>query len=108
GDLDAAEAEAHEEEGSELSLDDGVRYARRGRGERGRPATGWRSLTPVEREIVGLVTKGCTNAEIAQRTFVSPNTVKKHLSSVYAKLGVDGRAELAAQSARREETYPTG
>ena len=88
--------------GSELSLADAVAYARRGRGERQRPQIGWASLTPVERDVVRLVAEGHTNAEIGQRLFISVNTVKKHLSHVYTKVDVDGRADLAAQVARRD------
>ena len=88
--------------GSELSLADAIAYARRGRGERQRPQIGWASLTPVERDVVRLVAEGHTNAEIGQRLFISVNTVKKHLSHVYAKVDVDGRADLAAQVARRD------
>jgi predicted ATPase/DNA-binding CsgD family transcriptional regulator len=87
--------------GAELSLADAVRYARRGRGERQRPKHGWASLTPVEREVVRLVAEGHTNGEIGQRLFISVNTVKRHLSRVYAKVDVDGRSGLAAQVARR-------
>jgi DNA-binding CsgD family transcriptional regulator len=51
---------------------------------------------------VRLVVEGHTNAEIGERLFVSVHTVKKHLSHVYAKVGLDKRAELAAQAARRD------
>ena len=88
--------------GGELSLADAVAYARRGRGERQRPRIGWASLTPVELDVARLVAEGHTNASIGQRLFISANTVKKHLSSVYAKVDVDGRADLAAQVARRQ------
>jgi DNA-binding CsgD family transcriptional regulator len=99
--LDPADATACWDAGGELSLADAVAYARRGRGERQRPRIGWASLTPVERDIVRLVAEGHANAEIGQRLFMSVNTVKKHLSRVYAKVDVDGRADLAAQVARR-------
>jgi predicted ATPase/DNA-binding CsgD family transcriptional regulator len=89
-------------EGTRLSLDEAVAYARRGRGERGRPQVGWAALTPTEREIVRLVADGHTNAEVGERLFVSVHTVKKHLAHVYAKVGLSGRAELAAQAARRD------
>jgi predicted ATPase/DNA-binding CsgD family transcriptional regulator len=88
--------------GGELSLADAVAYARRGRGERQRPRIGWASLTPVERDVVRLVAEGHTNAAIGQRLFISANTVKKHLTHVYAKLDVDGRPSLAAEVARRD------
>jgi DNA-binding CsgD family transcriptional regulator len=100
--LDSAAATACWDAGSQLSLADAVAYARRGRGERQRPQIGWASLTPVERDVVRLVAEGHPNAEIGQRLFISVNTVKKHLSHVYAKVDVDGRADLAAQVARRD------
>jgi DNA-binding CsgD family transcriptional regulator len=99
---DPADATACWNAGAELPLADAVAYARRGRGERLRPRSGWASLTPVERDVARLVAEGHTNAAIGQRLFISANTVKKHLSSVYAKVSVDGRADLAAQVARRE------
>jgi predicted ATPase/DNA-binding CsgD family transcriptional regulator len=100
--LDRTDATACWDAGSQLSLADAVAYARRGRGERRRPQIGWASLTPVERNVVQLVAEGHSNAEIGQRLFISVNTVKKHLSHVYAKVDVAGRAELAAQAARRD------
>ena len=100
--LDPADAKAYSAEGRELSLDKAVAYARRGRGERGRPPVGWASLTATEREIVRLVAAGHTNAEIGERLFVSVHTIKKHLSHVYAKLGFGSRAELVAEATRRD------
>jgi DNA-binding CsgD family transcriptional regulator len=100
--LHPTEATACWDAGSELSLADAVAYARRGRGERQRPQTGWASLTAMELDIVRLVAEGHANAEIGERLFISVNTVKKHLSHVYAKVDVDGRADLAAQVARRD------
>ena len=100
--LDVTDATACWDAGGELSLADAVAYARRGRGERGRPQFGWASLTPTEREIVQLAAQGRTNAEIGERLFISVHTVKKHLSHVYAKVGLDRRAELVAQAAHRD------
>jgi DNA-binding CsgD family transcriptional regulator len=99
--LEFNDATACWDAGGELSLSDAVAYARRGRGERRRPTIGWASLTPVELDVVQLVAQGHTNAAIGQRLFMSVNTVKKHLSHVYAKVDVDGRADLAAEVARR-------
>jgi DNA-binding CsgD family transcriptional regulator len=53
-------------------------------------------LTPREREILGLVAQGKTNAEVAADLWVAPSTVKKHLENVYEKLGVSGRAAAVA------------
>jgi predicted ATPase/DNA-binding CsgD family transcriptional regulator len=100
--LGTTEATACWDAGGDLSLADAVAYARRGRGERRRPQIGWASLTPVERDVVRLVAEGRSNAEIGRRLFISVNTVKKHLSHVYAKVDVAGRAELAAEVARRD------
>ena len=100
--LDDTGAAACWDAGDELSLADAIAYARRGRGERQRPQIGWASLTPMERDIVRQVAKGHTNAEIGERLFISVNTVKKHLSHVYAKVGLDRRADLAAEAARRD------
>ena len=75
--LDGADAAVCWDAGSGLSLVDAVSYARRGRGDRSRPHTGWASLTPVESDVVRLVAEGHTNAEIGRRLFMSVNTVKK-------------------------------
>lgn len=100
--LDAIDATECWDAGSQLSLADAVAYARRGRGERRRPQVGWASLTPAELNVVRLVALGHTNAEIGDRIFISVNTVKKHLTRVYAKVDVDGRPGLAAEVARRD------
>jgi DNA-binding CsgD family transcriptional regulator len=83
-------------EGRALSLSEAVDYTLRSRGPRRRPESGWQSLTPVEHRIAELAAEGLTNPEIAGRVFVARSTVKMHLSSVYAKLGVKGRIGLAA------------
>ena len=92
------------EEGQGLTLDDAVAYATRKGGGRKRPATGWASLTPVELEVVRLVSKGLRNDAIARQLFITPGTVKVHLTHILAKLGITTRAELAAQAASRNLT----
>ena len=89
------------DEGRTLTLADAVAYARRRRGERRRPATGWAALTPAETQVVRLVKQGLTNPEIAERLFISPRTVQAHLTHVFAKLGISSRSALAAEAARR-------
>ncbi|SPM30018.1 Predicted ATPase [Mycobacterium terramassiliense] len=88
-------------EGAALSTGEAIAYARRGRGERKRPASGWASLTPAERDVVRLVSEGLGNNDIATRLFVSPRTVQSHLTHVYAKLGLTSRVQLAAEAARQ-------
>jgi DNA-binding CsgD family transcriptional regulator len=51
-------------------------------------------LTPQQREIVILAGRGLTNAEIADRLFLSPRTVASHLYRSYPKLGIAGRHQL--------------
>ena len=87
--------------GSTMSLDEARAYATRGRGPRRRPSRGWESLTPTELEVVGLVTEGLSNPDIAARLFVSRETVKSHLSNIFVKLGVTNRTELTAAASRR-------
>jgi DNA-binding NarL/FixJ family response regulator len=42
--------------------------------------------------VLGLVAEGFTNAQVARELFISPNTVNRHLNSIYGKLGVSSRA----------------
>jgi len=89
-------------DGASLSADESIAYAQRGRGERQRPATGWGSLTPTERAVVGLVSEGLANKAIATRLFISLRTVESHLTHVYAKLGLTSRVQLAQEAARQQ------
>ena len=57
-------------------------------------------LTPREREILGLVAEGMTNAQIAAILWIAPSTVKKHLENIYGKLCVPGRAAAVARLQR--------
>jgi DNA-binding CsgD family transcriptional regulator len=88
-------------EGARLTLDQAVEYARRARGRRRRPATGWSSLTPTELEVVRLVAEGLTNPQIGARLLISRGTVKTHLSHIYTKLDTTNRAQLAAAATDR-------
>lgn len=53
-------------------------------------------LTAREKQILGLVVMGMTNGEIATKLFLAESTIKSHLSSAFAKLGVASRNEAAA------------
>jgi DNA-binding CsgD family transcriptional regulator len=87
-------------EGAAMSTEEAIAYAQRGHGERKRPASGWASLTPTERDVVHLVSEGLTNNDIATRLFVSPRTVQTHLTHVYSKLGLTSRVQLVQEAAR--------
>ena len=54
-----------------------------------------RLLSPKETEVVAMVAVGMTNKEIAARLNISEGTVKTHLHTIYRKLNVQGRVELA-------------
>jgi len=52
-------------------------------------------LTPRETEVLHLLAKGLSNKEIADKLFVSENTVKTHVSRILGKLGMEHRTEAA-------------
>lgn len=65
-----------------------LRQPRRVRGD----DTAFADLTPREREVLGLMCEGQTDDEIAVTLGVSRNTVRNHISKIYAKIGVHRRA----------------
>ena len=67
-----------------------------GRLRRRQPPELYETLSPRERETLDLLALGLTNDEIADRLFVSPSTTKKHVVSIYDKLGVRTRAQAVA------------
>jgi DNA-binding CsgD family transcriptional regulator len=86
-------------EGQRMTLGEAVALARRSRGQRARPTTGWASLTPTEREVAALVAEGLTNPQIGARLFMSLGTVKTHLGHIFTKLAITNRTELATLAA---------
>lgn len=57
------------------------------------------NLSARELEVLELVATGLTNVQIAERLYLSVRTVERHLSNLYAKLGVSGKAARAAAAA---------
>ncbi len=61
----------------------------------GKPARERAQLSQREREIIVLIAQGYKNKEIAEKMFITEQTVKNHLHNVFDKLGVSDRLELA-------------
>ncbi|WP_344442051.1 response regulator transcription factor, partial [Kitasatospora nipponensis] len=57
-------------------------------------------LTPRETDVLGLLSLGRTNRQIAEELFISPKTASVHVSNILAKLEVSGRGEAAALAHR--------
>jgi DNA-binding NarL/FixJ family response regulator len=55
-------------------------------------------LTDREREVLALIAQGYTNTAIADRLFLSPKTVRNHVSSIFSKLQVAGRGEAIVRA----------
>jgi predicted ATPase/DNA-binding CsgD family transcriptional regulator len=56
-------------------------------------------LTPREREVIGLIARGCSNKAIASQLFISPATAARHVANILAKLGFTSRSQVAAWAA---------
>ncbi len=57
------------------------------------------ALTDREREVLNLLAQGLTNKEIAEKLFITTNTVKRHLKAVFEKLDVHTRSAATAKVA---------
>jgi len=63
-------------------------------------------LSPREREIVAAVARGLSNRDIASATGIAQQTVKNHLSSIFHKLNVRSRVQLAVLALRNGQSDP--
>lgn len=59
---------------------------------------GFCELTPREREVLDLVAQGLSNAQIAERLFISPKTVRNHVTRIYSKLQAEGRPQAIVRA----------
>jgi DNA-binding NarL/FixJ family response regulator len=64
-------------------------------------ADGAVELSEREHEVLCLIVDGRDNAAIAAELFISPNTVKSHVASIFGKLGVESRLQASVQALRR-------
>jgi DNA-binding NarL/FixJ family response regulator len=55
----------------------------------------WSKLTPREQEIVQLIATGANNEEIANQLYISPRTVKNHITSILSQLNLRNRTQIA-------------
>jgi DNA-binding NarL/FixJ family response regulator len=58
------------------------------------------SLTPRETEVLGLLAAGCTTREVAALLVISPGTVERHITQLYAKIGARCRADATRYAVR--------
>ena len=71
------------------------------------PASSDGPLSRREMEVAELVADGATNAQVAARLFISERTVESHVASIFNKLGVDTRLQVARWFASTQETART-
>ncbi len=71
---------------------------RRSEVERAVPARAFPELTSREREVLDLIAQGLSNPEIAVRLYLSPKTVRNHISNIFAKLQVADRAQAIVRA----------
>jgi len=57
-------------------------------------------LSARELDVLKLIARGFSNDQIARTLFISPHTVKNHVSNIYRKMGMDDRTQVAITALR--------
>jgi DNA-binding CsgD family transcriptional regulator len=70
--------------------------------------SGWASLTDTECAVAELVAEGLTNAQVADRLYLSRHTVDFNLRQIFRKLGITSRVALARLHFERQGGGPDG
>ena len=78
---------------------DYLRVMKQGKQEKEEPSL--LAFTPREREIISAILTGSMNKDIAARLSITEDTVKRHLSNIFAKARVSNRLELAIWSTNK-------
>ncbi|MEK7777004.1 MAG: response regulator transcription factor [Chloroflexota bacterium] len=63
-------------------------------------------LSSREQDVLTLVAQGLTNKEVADRLYISENTVKYHMKNILDKLHLQNRAQVIAWAARQGRNAP--
>jgi DNA-binding CsgD family transcriptional regulator len=108
--LGSERARMADQRGANMSFDTVIEFVRRIIGESPRPAAGTTiaasGLTRRERELVSLVARGRTDAQIAQQLYISVRTVRSHLDRIRDKTGCRRRADLTRLALETGLVYP--
>jgi ATP/maltotriose-dependent transcriptional regulator MalT len=99
---DAARAEFERARAAFLELGAASEERRTRQLQSGREPGGPAALSPRERQVLGLVAQGRTNAEIAAALVLSEHTVHRHVANILAKLGASSRAAAVATATEQE------
>jgi predicted ATPase/DNA-binding CsgD family transcriptional regulator len=110
--LGSANFETAHRAGLEMTRDEVVDYVLEVRPSAARPVARQSEssegpLSRREMEVAELVADGATNSQVAARLFISERTVESHVASIFNKLGVDTRLQVARWFASMQETSTT-
>ncbi len=93
--------------GTEQALKEALAYNVDWERPRGSP-TPEGPLTPREAEVAALITRGCTNREIAESLVITEGTVERHVANIFRKLNCRSRAQVASWATQSLHTEPVG